>query len=970
MLEKQHGFELVKESFIKEINAQAKLFRHLKTGAELLSIENDDENKVFGVAFRTPTKNSKGIPHIIEHSVLCGSRKYPLKEPFVDLLKGSLQTFLNAMTYPDKTIYPIASQNLKDFYNLADVYLDAVFFPILSKETFQQEGWHYELNSLDEPLIYKGVVFNEMKGAYSSADGLLYRYLTRLLFPDNEYREDSGGDPKEIPSLTYEEFKEFHATYYHPSNARLFFYGDAPLEGRLAKAAEYLDLFEAKEIESAISLQPVIPEHRREIHYFDPGEQDPEKQGLMCMAWLLPEVNDPLLNMALALLSYIILGTPASPLRKALIDSELGMELTGDGLESYLRQLSFQVGLKGINTANVPKIEELIISTLEKIRDEGIQKEMIEAGFNMFEFHLRENNTGSSPRGLLVMLNALTGWLHDYDPFQYLGYEKPLQFVREELEKNPKFFEELIDKYLLQNEHRVTVTMQPQQGINEKEAEEEKEKLARIRESFSEEELKKIIEETKHLQEIQETPDPPEAIAKLPTLKLSDLDKQGRTIPIELLGTENQQIIYHDLFTNGIIYFEMGFSLKPLPLELFPYLSLFTKALTDLGTEKEDYVAFAQRIRRKTGGISVATLKTTHNNGKDLVTWLIIGGKATPEQADDFLDIIRDVIMNVKFDNKDRIQKLLLKRKAAFDASLMTSGHSYALMRLKAQFSPLAWLSEQSSGISSKDFLNQLMEDVEHNWSSVLAKLERIRQILLNNTEIFVNVTLDQANWAKFEGKVRQLISDLPDEKHPMASWDFHLSRQNEAIIAPVKTNFVVKGANFYESGYKFHGAHLILPRYLRATWLWEQVRIKGGAYGASCSFNRYTGLFAFSSYRDPNIKGSLDVYDSTAQFLRNVSWTEKELTSAIIGTIGTIDSYMLPDAKGHTSLIRYLTGLSDEERQRLREEILSAKPEDFTEFIDALDAFKQNAQTVIYTSEQALQKELPNHSFTLIKAL
>jgi Zn-dependent M16 (insulinase) family peptidase len=569
-----HGFERIREQDIPELKTRAELFRHVKTGAQLLSLMNEDENKVFGITFRTPPSDSTGVAHILEHSVLCGSRKYPVKEPFVELLKSSLQTFLNAMTYPDKTCYPVASQNVQDFYHLIDVYLDAVFYPRLTPFILQQEGWHFELEKPEEPLTYKGVVFSEMKGVYSSPDSLLAEYSQQSLFPDTTYGFDSGGRPEEIPSLTFEQFKAFHEKYYHPSNARVYFYGDDDPEKRLKFINECFKNFEPLEVDSGVQLQKPFEDPRRLTRSFAVGGDD-ESRGMVTLNWLVGETADREQNLAFHILAYMLLGMPGSPLRKALIDSKLGEDLAGEGLGSELRQMYFSTGLKGIAFEDADKVEDLVLDTLTRLVKEGIDPHTIEAAVNTMEFTLRENNTGNFPRGLGLMLRALTTWLHEEDPLALVAFEAPLDAVKSQLASKQSFFEEMIDRMFLKNPHR-------------KEEAAEREKLSKAHEAMNSVDLQEVISNAKALKRIQETPDTPEALATIPTLRLEDLDGKNKTIPLTSLEQEKTPVLYHDLFTNGIAYLDLGFNLHTLPQKYLPYVRLFGRALLEMGTEKED----------------------------------------------------------------------------------------------------------------------------------------------------------------------------------------------------------------------------------------------------------------------------------------------------------------------------------------------------------------------------------------------
>ncbi len=954
-----HGFELSRDEQIEEIDTRARIWLHVKSGAELLSLTNDDENKVFGVSFRTPPADSTGIAHIMEHSVLGGSRKYQVKEPFVELVKGSLNTFLNAMTFGDKTIYPVASTNLQDFYNLVDVYLDAVFFPLITPNHLQQEGWHYEMENLDAPLTYKGVVFNEMKGVYSSPDSMLQRYSDQTLFPDTTYGFDSGGNPEDIPDLTYEQFKSFHDTFYHPANSLIFFYGDDDEQERLRLLDEYLSQFDKIEVESAITLQPSFSEPKNFTFPYsaDANQSNGNKPKAMVQVnWLLPEFAEPNLVMALSVLSYALVATSASPLRKALIDSGLGEDVTGGGLSTYTRQMTFAVGLKGVDLNDVGKVEPLILQTLQQLADEGIENDMIEAAVNTIEFSLRENNTGAYPRGLSLMISALNTWLHDRDPLMPLRYEEPLAALKENLASNNGALQPLIYAYLLDNPHRTTVVLQPDQQLDQRRDAAEKARLAAVRAKLSQEELQRVMDNTHELRRLQETPDSPEALATLPILTLDDLDRESKTIPIEVLQEQDTDILFHDLFTNGIVYLNVGFNLKALPQEYLPLAGLFGPALLSMGTETEDFVKLSQRIGRKTGGISSGTFISANEHDPEGVAWFFLNGKATMEQTQDLLDILRDVLLTANLDNRDRFRQIVLRAKAGQEAGLIPAGHRVVNARLSAHFSKADWVAEQMSGLENLFYNRQLQQNIENDWPAVLAKLEAIRDHLLSRENMLVNVTADAADWTQFQPQLGQFLTDIPPKPVSYPDWNPLPLPPNEGLAIPAQVNYVGKGANIYDLGYKAHGSISVITNYLRTTWLWEKVRVQGGAYGGFCTFRRQSGVFSFLSYRDPNLRGTLANYDGTAQFLRRIHVNAEELTKSIIGAIGALDAYQLPDAKGYTSMQRHLLGITDAERQKYRDQVLATREEDFKAFAEVLQKINDNGLVVVLGSSEAIK--------------
>jgi len=959
MADKSYGFELLRKRYINELKTEARLYRHIQTGAELLSMINDDENKVFGITFRTPPRDSTGVPHILEHSVLCGSRKYPVKEPFVEILKGSLQTFLNAFTYPDKTCYPVASQNIKDFYNLIDVYLDAVFYPRITPEIFQQEGWHHEMEEPGGPLVYKGVVFNEMKGANSSPDRLLAEYSQQVLFPDTTYGLDSGGDPAVIPELTYEQFRDFHRRYYHPSNARIFFSGDDDPSERLRRIDEYLGEFEKTDIDSTVSLQPPFGKPRRVARSFAAAEA---VGSMMTVNWVLGETTDAVTNMALNILSYILLGTSGSPLRKALIESGLGEDITGGGLEGELRQLFFSVGLKGITGGREDAVEALVLETLEGLATGGIDPHAVEAAFNTIEFGLRENNTGSYPRGLVLMLRVMTTWLYDGDPLALLSFEALLSEIRARIGSGELFFEGLIRKYFLENPHRSTVVLKPDPNLESRVEAAEEERLRAVRDAASPEELNQIFENTERLKKLQETPDSPEALATIPALRIADLDTKNRTIPITVLNERGATVLYHDIATSGIAYIEVGLNLRVLPRRHVQYIPLFSRALLEMGTRTEDYVSLSQRIDRKTGGIHpslfVSEVKDTQSGAE---ARLFLCGKAMVPQTHDLFAILRDILMDVRLDNRERFRQMVLEEKARQEQQMIPSGHQIVNLRLRAHFGEAGRLSERLHGVSYLFFLRELVDRIEKDWASVHATLEEIRSFLVNREAILFNITVDETGWKQIRPHLGGFIGDLPAE--PSHAGDL-LSREpageieipeHEGLVVPSQINYVGKGTDLYREGYTYHGSVKVITRYLRTSWLWDRVRVRGGAYGAFCNFDKFSGVLTFLSYRDPNLLKTIEIFDGTAVFLRNGTLSGDELRKGIIGAIGDMDTYMFPDAKGYASMLRYLTGNTEKDLQQVRDEIFSTTAADFKRFADVLDTVALRGLVKVLGSESAI---------------
>ncbi|XP_014520661.1 presequence protease 1, chloroplastic/mitochondrial [Vigna radiata var. radiata] len=975
------GFQKVSEEFIPECKSKVVLFRHIKTGAQVMSVSNDDENKVFGIVFRTPPKDSTGIPHILEHSVLCGSRKYPLKEPFVELLKGSLNTFLNAFTYPDRTCYPVASTNSKDFYNLVDVYLDAVFFPrcVEDFQIFQQEGWHFELNDPSEDITYKGVVFNEMKGVYSQPDNILGRASQQALFPDNTYGVDSGGDPRVIPKLTFEEFKEFHRKYYHPSNSRIWFYGNDDPNERLRILKEYLDLFDSSlaSEESRVEPQALFSKPVRIVETYPAGEEgDLKKKHMVCLNWLLSDKPlDLETELTIGFLNHLLLGTPASPLRKILLESELGDAIVGGGVEDELLQPQFSIGMKGVSEDDIHKVEELVTSTLKKLAEEGFDTDAIEASMNTIEFSLRENNTGSFPRGLSLMLQSMGKWIYDMNPFEPLKYEKPLEGLKSRISKegSKSVFSPLIEKFILNNPHKVTVEMQPDPEKAAREEATEKQILQKVKTSMTAEDLAELTRATHELRLKQETPDPPEALKTVPSLSLQDIPKEPIRVPTEVGDINGVKVLQHDLFTNDVLYTEIVFNMNSLKQELLPLVPLFCQSLLEMGTKDLTFVQLNQLIGRKTGGISVYPFTSSVRGKEDPCSHMIVRGKAMAGCVEDLYDLVNSVLQDVQFTDQQRFKQFVSQSRARMENRLRGSGHGIAAARMDAKLNAAGWMSEKMGGLSYLEFLETLEERVDEDWVDISSSLEEIRKSIFSKQGCLVNVTADRKNLANAEKVVSKFVDLLPTSS-PIATTprNFRLPLTNEAIVIPTQVNYVGKAANIYDVGYQFNGSAYVISKYISNTWLWDRVRVSGGAYGGFCDFDTHSGVFSFLSYRDPNLLKTLDVYDGTGDFLRKLQIDDDTLTKAIIGTIGDVDAYQLPDAKGYSSMLRYLLGITEEERQRRREEILSTSLKDFKDFTDAMEAVKNKGVVVAVASPEdvdAAKKDRPDF-FQVKKAL
>ena len=949
------SFVLVSDTHIHEYAVQAKLYRHRRTGAEVLSIIAADDNKVFGAVFKTPAADSTGLPHILEHSVLCGSRKYPVKEPFVELLKSSLQTFLNAFTYPDKTCYPVASANLADFYNLVDVYLDAVFYPRIPEEIFGQEGWSF--HPQDGGLVFKGVVYNEMKGAYSSPESLLAEQSQRNTFPDVTYGFDSGGEPAHIPSLTYKQFKEFHRKYYHPSNCRFFFYGDDDPLRRLEILEEYIKDFDALAVDSAVGLQARFSQPRRVTAPYASArtDEDSAPKAYFTINWLLPEVCDMQLVLALSALEHTLIGLPGSPLRRALISSHLGEDLAGGGLETELRQMYFSVGLKGVALKDIGPAQALVLDTLKDIRAKGIAPQDVEAALNTIEFRLRENNTGSFPRGLSLMLRSLTTWLHGGNPLAPLAFQAPLDALRARLASGEDVLGELLREHFLDNPHRVHVVLEPDPGMAGRTAREESGRVAGAQAALSEKGRQEALDLARRIEVFQHTPDSPEDLARIPKLRLGDLPRRNKAIP----GIwEDGRVFFHDLPTNGVVYLELAFDLAGVDPALLPLLSLFGRALLETGTDTEDFADFLNRAARKTGGIGrdISLSSLRGGSPQTASARLIISGKATPDKAPDLLDILAKALTRANLDDKTRLKQMLFEAKARAERSLAPSGHVYAARRLKARFNRAAAADESIGGLSHIEHLRLCCQDFDSVWPQLQRDLHALRGSVVRRGLVDANVTLDAANYQDFEPLLREMLATLPQGGGQSRDWPLASLPHREGLTAPLQVNYAAQGCSLHNLGYVPHGSMQVACRYLRTAYLWERVRVRGGAYGAFSSFDRWANTLTMGSYRDPNIVKTLEAFSQAGAFLANLDIPQSELERAVIGAVGDLDAVMLPDAQGHAAIARHWAKDTEESRQRLREEVMATSLEDLRACGQVMSQAMEGAPVVVLGGQEALE--------------
>ncbi|MGV7219982.1 MAG: insulinase family protein [Nitrospinales bacterium] len=953
-----HGFKLIRKENIAEINSLSLIFEHEKNGAEVIFLENDDDNKVFSITFRTPPGNDRGVAHILEHSVLCGSKNYPVKEPFVELMKSSLQTFLNAMTFPDKTMYPVASRNAQDLSNLMSVYLDAVLYPKITEETFKQEGWHYELESSEADLVYKGVVFNEMKGVFSSPESVLDRDLSHSLFPDTTYGCESGGDPEAIPDLTYEEFKTFHQKHYHPSNSRIFIYGDGDTEEYLKFLNDkYLKDFERAEVASSISMQKNFDEARRKVAQYPVGKDETiEKKTFVAVGFKMGNSSDHEHCLSMNILSHILIGTQASPLRKALIDSGLGNEVIGGGFDDNRAETSFTVGLNGTEKENEETIVDLIFITLKDLAENGIDENTVTASVNTTDFKLREANFGGFPKGIVYNIQALASWLYDNDPLMHLKYDEVMQKIKEESRNS--YFEKLIKKYFLDHNHRSVIVLAPQQGLGEELESITQEKLKEFKSTLDQKKVDELIEETRILKEMQMKPDDPEALATLPCLKLKDVSGTIPIFPLEIKSESSPIILFHDLFTNKIAYTQLAFNANAIPQDMIQYLPLFGKLILGMGTKKNDYVQMAQQIGIRTGGISGSHYSVVARNApEDILSYIMFRGVALTEKLEDLYGLYAELFGEYSFDNHQRLSDIIKASKADMEASIVPHGNNYVSSRLGSYHSKMGKYDEITGGITYYKFMEELQQRVEKDPAEVADKFDQVAKVLFTRDNLMANITSEQSDYPQFEKRTNELANIFPKSLANPIQLEFDSVPVNEAFPTTSTVQYVGKGINLFDLGYKHSGKFNVLKSILRTGYLWDRVRVRGGAYGSSLSLDTITGDFALVSYRDPNLTETLEVYDEISDFLENLSLPDEEFEKIIIGCMGQLDPPLTADRKGSVSMAEHLTGVTHEYKQQRRDELLSTTLNDIKSYAGIFQQVKEKGNICVLGNEEKISK-------------
>ena len=952
-------YEILDEHRVEDVQSDGFILRHKKSGARIAILSNNDDNKVFYIGFRTPPEDETGVPHIIEHTTLCGSKKFPVKDPFIELAKGSLNTFLNAMTYPDKTVYPVASCNDQDFKNLMDVYLDAVFNPNITKyeEIFKQEGWHYELTGKDDELKINGVVYNEMKGAYSSPDEVLSSQIYRSLFPDNTYSKDSGGNPEYIPKLTYEAYLNFYHKYYHPSNSYIYLYGDMDVVERLEWLdKEYLSLYDYKKVNSEINKQPAFDEIKNvETQYSITMDDSQENKTYLSYNRVVGDSLDEMLYQAFDVLDYALVSSPGAPVKQALIDAGIGDDVYGS-YDAGILQPVFSFVAKNANASQADEFESIIENTLKEVVKTGINKEALLAGINSSEFKFREADFGQFPKGLLFGLNCLDSWLFDdMKPFIHLECLGTFAKLRKAVDTD--YFEKLIQEYLLDNTHGSSVTVKPKRGLGNEREEALAKELSDYKASLSDEEIKKLIEDTEHLKKYQEEPSSDEDLRKLPMLTRADMKKNAMpfsNIEDELLDVK---VVRHDIESNGIDYISFLFDAGDFAQSELGYLGFFTNALGLVSTERYSYTDLANATNIYTGGISTGT--ASHPDIKDrnnFVFKLEVKLKVLEKNLDKALELMEQMLLSSDFTDTKRLGELVAQIKARLQANLSSSGHLVAAMRSMSSFSRYALYQDELKGIAFYRSICHIEKELSESPKSVSDKLAAIAKKLFARNRMLISFTGNNEAYCNAKPSLEKVIAGFNKMSAIGNQAEVHFNTAKEAFIDASQIQYVAKTGDFICEGYEYTGALRLLRIILSYDYLWINVRVKGGAYGCMNTFLR-SGESYFVSYRDPNLSDTLDVYDRIPEYIKSFSPDERDMTKYIIGTFSALDTPMNPEAKGSRSLSAYLEGITYEQIQKERNEILNAQPEDIRRLADLVEAVLKKDSICVIGNENMIKE-------------
>ena len=948
------GFKLLEKRFVKEVNAECLNFEHTQSGARLFKIMADDPNKTFSIAFKTIPESDNGAPHIMEHGVLNGSKNFPVKSPFDILSKGSLKTFLNAFTGNNITLYPIASMNEKDYFNLMHVYLDAVFNPLIYSDPriLKQEGWHYELLDKDSSIDYRGIVYNEMKGAFSNPSRELYYHIDKNLFPDNCYQYSAGGYPSVIPTLTYEMYLDYHRKYYHPSNSYVYLYGNGDLNQELAFIdKEYLSTYQKSDANITIPIQrPFDTMKTATASYSFPEEGNPENQTYLSLSFVAGLGIDRKLIFALDILTDVLINQESAPIRLALQEANIGRDVSA----SYddLKQNVVTITVQNANLEDQEKFKEIIFKIFQEMVEKGLDEETVQATLNRLEFRLRESD--DAQKGLTYHFNQLNGWLFANDPFLNLEWEKPLAAIKDGLKE--KYLEAVIQQYFLDNPHALLLALQPTPGMEKEINAQTVRELAAYKSNLSNQDLENLINETQELIAYQQKEDTPEALATIPSLSIEDINPKAQYYKIQKKQIQKVPVFYYDTFTNAVVYVRYLYDARVVPQGLIPYISLLAQVMGSLNTEHYTFGELEKELNLHTGGFSTylgSYLKEQDDN--QLQSKYIIAIKAMNSKIDKLFELSNEIILNTKYDDKERLRDVLTRHQSQLEASLKSNGYAYASRRLRSYYSNQGFFTELTSGVEYYWFITDLLDNFDAKADEIINNLQQTANLLFNKNNLIITITCDKSDIKNILNYSKTYLGRQPTNEIKLNNWQFTPTNKKEGLMAASKVQYVVLGSNFKKLGYQWSGKLRVLDHILSSDWLYNQIRIVGGAYGAWSNFST-SGNVDFNSYRDPNLKETLKIYKGTIDYLHNFDSDQRTMTNYIIGTIANLDNPLTPSEQGNLAVRYYLENISEKDIQKERDEVLSTTVKEIREMEQMVaDILNQNTYCV-YGNEEVIQ--------------
>ncbi len=963
------GFEVVSVRDLEEYQAKGILLKHRSSGCEVYHVCNNDEENLFSFGFRTVPSDNSGVAHILEHSVLCGSLRFPVKDPFLVLMKGSMNTFLNAMTFPDKTVYPASSTVTKDYFNIMDVYGDAVFFPLLRKEVFLQEGYRYEAAE-DGTLSPVGVVFNEMKGNYSNPDSIASEWSYRSLFPDSPYKWDAGGEPKSILTLTHEKLVNYHRTFYHPSNCKIFLYGNIPTEEQLEFLhARFLSKF------SSLSLQSWPLEQKRWLNpgrlektYPVDGKDDPTKKASVFMSWLTVPVSNTKETLSMEILSEALIGNSGSPLRKALVESGLGEDLSPvSGIESDLREQVFCVGLRGTDVGKADDIENLIFQELSRLRDEGIEKEVLEGTIRRFEFRNREVRGGGGPYGLRLMRKAYRTWMHGFLPEEGLKFASIMLEIKKRAEADARYFENLIDTQLIRNQHRIRIVLKPDANHAEREKRELEAFVRAKQESLLPQSIAELRADNESLVHFQEKEDGPEDTRKIPHLSIGDLPRRVAVIPTEIETTaDGLSVFKHGIFSNGIAYVDIAFDLKGIDPVHFKILPFLGRCITRGGLPGLPYYEVARKLALYTGGFSpTLDIGGMALKSGESAEHMVFRLKALESILPEALSLAVELLLETDFSDKAHIKDLLLEMRNDYTSSILPRGHAYAALRAGSRIATSLFREEEWEGIAQLLYLNELCAG--NNIEEIIPLLSAASKAVFTHGRLKLNITCNPESLEKTKQIVLEHVGSFPHEPPAEGNVSSVIDRaapKYETILIPASVGYNATAFPGFRLGTPENAAETVLAHILRTGYLWEHIRMKNGAYGAFASASGTEGVFSFASYRDPEVVETLRIFVSSLEFLANGNLAEETVSQAIIGCVGQEVRPYAPGQEGFIGFKRIVYGITDEMRQARRETMLALSSKNIAETAERLREFSSQACSVVMTGKERYEqavKDIPS---------